>query len=483
MRRFLLVTLCILTTSAAYAARASEVTTLHTPSILESILRCLSFADEAVRHAFIGAVLMGIGCGLMGSFLVVRRMALVGDTLSHAVLPGIVLGFLWAGGRDPWAIFVGALLAGFAGIGVMHALRTHLKVREDSALGLVLSGFFSLGIVLLTMLERAHISGKGGLDRFLFGQAAALGPQDLQMMAWVIVPAAVCITFLYKLFLALSFDKSFAKSIRLPIAAAECIFMVLLTAVVVVSLKAGGVVLVSALLITPAATAQLLTQRLPVLIGCAISLSVLSTCLGALMSSVVPGLPTGPCMVLVAGIIFSLALLFAPHQGLIFRWFSKREAQRRIALENALKALFHCVESAGFNSREVALADFVQKDGIAASSAMALCNRLVDEGLALWVTHAESNSHQARTRVLVTEAGWLKACQVVRGHRLWELYLAQAVDYALDHVHEDAERVEHFLNPTMIQALEERLNYPASDPHGKIIPSGKTQLPGHSIEP
>ncbi len=163
---------------------ADRIGDISETSTLEQARRFFSFQDQAVRYALIGSILLGISCGLLGSFLVVRKMALFGDTLSHAVLPGVALGFLWNMSKDPVAIFVGATLAGLLGGAVVTLIKQTTRLKEDTALGLVLASFFAIGICLLTRIQKISTGSKGGLDAYLFGQAASL---DLCLIAGAVV--------------------------------------------------------------------------------------------------------------------------------------------------------------------------------------------------------------------------------------------------------------------------------------------------------
>jgi manganese/zinc/iron transport system permease protein len=172
--------LYLLSSSDATAARIGDVSTTD---LWQQAVRFFTLEDPAVRYAVLGSALLGISCGLLGSFIVVRKMALAGDALSHAVLPGVAIGFLWNMTKNPLAIFVGATVAGLLGAGAVQLIRKTTRLKEDTALGMVLAVFFAVGICLVTMIQRLPSGNKSGLDKFLFGQAAALGPGDLQLMA------------------------------------------------------------------------------------------------------------------------------------------------------------------------------------------------------------------------------------------------------------------------------------------------------------
>ena len=153
-------------------------------SILERSHRFLTLTDESVRMVLLGTVLMGLSCGVMGGLVVTRRLSLFGDTLSHAVLPGVAVGFLWSQSKDSWAILVGATVAGFLGVALISLLRKTSRIRQDSALGIVLSGFYALGICMLTRIQKMEFGNQSGIDKYLFGQVVGLSSSDLWTMAF-----------------------------------------------------------------------------------------------------------------------------------------------------------------------------------------------------------------------------------------------------------------------------------------------------------
>ena len=202
---------CLL--AAAMPVWADRIGDISETSVIEQAKRFFSFRDPSVRYALIGSILLGISCGLMGGFIVVRKMALFGDTLSHAVLPGVALGFLWDMEKDPVAIFIGATLAGLLGGAMVALIRQTTRLKEDTALGIVLASFFAVGICLLTRIQKMP-GNKGGLDEFLFGSAASIGRSDIILMAVVTSLAVLLVGLFYKEFLVTSFDAAFARARR-----------------------------------------------------------------------------------------------------------------------------------------------------------------------------------------------------------------------------------------------------------------------------
>lgn len=448
---------------AAVSLEAAKIGSLTDLDWTQQAARFFTLQDPSVRYALAGSLLLGCSCGLLGAFLLVRKLALVGDTLSHAVLPGVALGFLWAGTKDNLAIFVGATLAGLLGTWLFHAIRRTTHIKEDASLGLILAGFYGVGVLLITIIQGLDMSNKAGLDRYLFGQAAALGPSDVLLMAIVAVLAIGLITIFFRPLTATAFDADYARSVGLPTPFLFGGTMLLLAFAVVVALKAVGVVLVSAMLIIPPATGLLLTDRFHRLLLFSAGFGMFSGAMGAFLSFLAPSLPTGPLMVMAGSTGFVLAFLLAPRHGLLPKLFRQRGRRARIARENVLKAVYRLREMENFTEDPISLSALatVRRESIASTEKAV--QQLTRYGLANWIAGA-------RDRFTLTEHGWLDATRMVRNHRLWELYLTHAAQYSPDHVHEDAEVIEHMLGEKTVRDLERRLDFPRFDPHGKPIP-------------
>lgn len=439
------------------AARISDLTET---GMLERALRFFSFQDASLRHALAGSMLLGVCCGLMGAFLVVRKLALMGDALSHAVLPGVALGFLWSMEKNPVAIFIGAVLVGLLGTGTVQLIRNTTRHKEDAALGFVLASFFGLGICLFTMIQNLPGGNKSGLDKFMFGQAAALGGGDVVLLAVVTVLTVGAVLAFYKEFKVTSFDAGFARAYGLPVQLFHYSLMLLLAFAIVSALQAVGVVLVSAMLVIPAAAAYLLTDRFGVMLALSAGFGLCAGSIGSFFSFVGRNLPTGPFMVLAAAAVFVTALFFGPRHGIATRWLRQRSRSARIRRENTLKALYHVLEGGGFREESVTLAEFCE-----------MRKEPIEEAKRQWEEVHRAGFATLRDDVAAfTPEGWQRACEIVRNHRIWELYLTNAAHVAADHVHEDAEKVEHVLGEEVVRRLERRLNYATRDPHGKLIP-------------
>ena len=279
-------------------------------SVLERSYRFLTLSDESVRMVLLGTILMGLSCGIMGSLIVTRRLSLFGDTLSHAVLPGVAVGFLWSQSKDSWAILAGATVAGFLGVALISLLRKTSRIRQDSALGLVLSGFYALGICMLTRIQKMEFGNQSGIDKYLFGQVVGLSSTDLWTMAFSFILILMLSILLYKELLVAGFDSEYARSIGLPVDFLQYLLWLLLAFAVITSLQVVGIVLVSALLVIPAATASLMTDKmLPILIWSAL-LGCAAGATGAFISFLGNQLPTGPIIVLVSAVFLCVRAFF-----------------------------------------------------------------------------------------------------------------------------------------------------------------------------
>ncbi len=441
-------------------------------SILERSHRFLTLSDESVRKVLLGTILMGLSCGVMGGLVVTRRLSLFGDTLSHAVLPGVAVGFLWSQSKDSWAILVGATVAGFLGVALISLLRKTSRIRQDSALGLVLSGFYALGICMLTRIQKMEFGNQSGIDKYLFGQVVGLSSSDLWTMVFSCLLILTLTILLYKELLVAGFDSEYARSIGLPVDFLQYLLWLLLAFAVITSLQVVGVVLVSALLVIPAATASLITDKMRAILIWSAMLGCMAGATGAFLSFLGNQLPTGPIIVLVSAVFFLWALFFHPQNGLLFKWLAARNRNQRISLENTLKAVYQELESIQFQKETTSVSQLAKRRRIGMPQAHRETDALVARQYA--TVHPVEDKLAAPPRptlISLTPKGWGTACRIVRNHRLWELYLTNEARYAPDHVHDDAEKIEHVLGEETVRRIERILSNPKKDPHGKLIPS------------
>lgn len=274
--------------------------------MLETILEPLQYSF--MQRSLIVAITVGVICAVVGSYLMVQRLALLGDAISHSVLPGLAIAYMVGAN-----IFLGAFIAGIISTVLINLISTRSNIKEDTAMGIVFSAFFALGITLITVVQKDN---KIDLNHFLFGNILAVDSNEVRdtLIIAGIVLTVVCL--LYKELLFYTFDKLGAQAVGLPVGLLDLGLMILIGLTIVASLKAVGVVLVLSLLITPAASAYLLVNRLHLVMLLGIIIGVISSIAGMYLSYYY-NLPSGPAIVLVASGIFVLAFLFSPSQGLL----------------------------------------------------------------------------------------------------------------------------------------------------------------------
>jgi len=426
--------------------------------MLEVAMFDLLIPATGAGKAILAAILLGAGAGLLGCFVVLRRVALMGDAISHAVLPGVVAGLIYSPDRNPWFIFLCAAIAGLLGAGIVRALMATTRLKSDTALGTVLASFFAFGI----MWQSRNQESTAGVMNFLFGNIGAINASDLKLMMIATVLLCSVVFVLKRPLLVVSFDEGFSRGLGYPVKILNGIFYFLLTFSVVVALQAVGVVLVSAMLITPAAAAYLLTDRFGKMLVLSMLFGVLSGIVGGIVSASFNGMPTGPVITLAATLIFAAVYFVAPRHGVLARIFRTSKRRRRVRRENTLKAIYQIQEAGGFSHEDVSLIELARKRRNTEDHARRECASLLKYGF----IELADDGHS----VHLTASGWKRSMEMVRNHRLWELYLTNEANYADDHVHEDAEKIEHILGANTVKQLEKDLDFPELDPHGKPIP-------------
>lgn len=289
--------------------------------------------DPNTLWILLGTLLLGLSSGVIGCFAYLKKQSLLGDALAHAALPGVCIVFMITGVKSIYSFLIGAALAGVLAVFVISWVTRYSRIKQDGALGIVLTSFFGLGIVLLTRIQQSNYGNQSGLDTFLFGQTASMIMKDVYVMMGVsIVMITVC-TLLFKEFKLISFDPGFAKGLGLPVTALDYVLMLLIVGAVVIGIQAVGVVLMSALLITPAVSARYWTEKLHVMVILSGIIGMLSGVLGTILSTIGNGLPTGPLIVLSASVWFLISLLFAPNRGLVAKYIRKAWVKRQYASE------------------------------------------------------------------------------------------------------------------------------------------------------
>ena len=268
--------------------------------------------------ALVGAILLGALCGSVGSFTVLRRRSLVGDVIAHSALMGIVLAFLITGSKALPVLLIGALISGILGSTLLVWIQNNTKTKPDGALVIVLATLFGFGIVLSRLAQNSpHSAAQAGLDSFLLGKLAGIVLQDVLSILVVAVIALVTIALNYKELKVSTFDPEFFGAMGGNPRAFDFLAQVLLTTAVVAAIPMAGVVLVAALTILPAITARFWTHRCGVMVILASVLGAVGGASGVLLSSTAEGMPSGPIIIIVSGVFFTISLVFSPIRGVI----------------------------------------------------------------------------------------------------------------------------------------------------------------------
>lgn len=296
---------------------------------LLSLLRDLVF-DYTLRNIALGAAILGVVGGILGSFALLRKQALLGDALAHAALPGICLAYMLTGAKTPLVLLIGAGLAGWLGTLLILSIVRETRISEDAALGIVLTVFFGIGIMLLTYIQHTGVASQSGLDKFLFGQAATLVQDQVITMAVLGGGALLLVGLLFKELKLITFDPTFAATIGLPVQGLSVLLTSLIVVAVVIGLQTVGVVLMAAMLIAPAAAARQWTERLAAMLGLSALFGALAGVSGALLSISDAQLPTGPMVILSATVIVIISLLFGRARGLVWEARRNRRSRREL---------------------------------------------------------------------------------------------------------------------------------------------------------
>ena len=424
---------------------------------MESFWRVLFMQDHNTRVVLAGAFLFGAAAGLAGTFLLLRKRSLLGDTLGHATLPGITLAFLMSGtfGISPRSFLwlaLGATISGVAGMGAVLLIRKMSRLKDDAALAIVLSVFFGAGVAMLSAIQQLPGGQAAGLERLIYGNPASMTSGD----AWFVLLASLLVAgvcgCLFKEFTLLCFDESYARTTGWPVRPLDALLMGLVVLVTIVGLQTVGILLVVALLVIPPAAARFWSDDLPVLAAVAAGGGALSSVAGVMASALLPGLPTGALIVLSSSLFFATSLLVGKKRGLLIRYLIERRAARRLRREHVLRAIFECAED-GLST--VSLEQLLAKRPWKKSELTAEIALLADDGFL--TTNPSGSTVQLNGR------GDSEARRLVRNHRLWEIYLLNHADVAPARVDRDADLIEHVLDRRLVDELEDLLDERARD--------------------
>lgn len=290
---------------------------------MDKVISLLS--DYTFQTVALGSALLGVISGVLGSFAVLRKQSLLGDGVSHSALPGVVLVFILFGSKRTEALLLGALVSGLVSTLLIVSIVRNTRIKFDSALALVMSVFFGLGLVLLTYVQKIPNSNQAGLKRFIFGQASTLMQRDILLMAVCGVVLLLLVVLFWKEFKLFTFDSDFAQSLGFSPGKLNLLLSFMIVLSIIIGLQTVGVILMSAMLIAPAVAARQWTNKLWIMVLLSAVFGAVSGVIGTAASSLVTKLPTGPAIVVCVSLIVMVSVLFAPGRGILFRIYRRRK--------------------------------------------------------------------------------------------------------------------------------------------------------------
>ena len=287
------------------------------------------------QMVLLGTALLGLASGIAGTFAVLRKESLIGDGLSHAALPGVVIAFLLTGIKDIEVLIAGAALSSIAAAWLITITVENSKIKFDGALATILSAFFGLGMVLLTYLQSLNNAGQVGLSKFIFGQAATILARDVYITSAAALIIIVLTALFWKELKLISFDVEYAKTLQIPVTFTLILYRSLLIMTIIIGIQSVGAILISSLLIAPAVGARQWTNKLGTMCILAGFFGMVSAIGGTIWSTSVQKLPTGPAIIVILSVIVLLSLIFAPNRGILWQYRKNKQSKRALLSETA----------------------------------------------------------------------------------------------------------------------------------------------------
>ncbi len=409
-----------------------------------------------------GTALLGFVSGMIGSFMVVRKTALLGDVISHAMVPGIACAVLffslysvgWNTDTYHSYLYIGGIISGALGIATLYAVQRYTILKNDVVLALVLSVFFGVGVSILSVVQQLPGVFVVSIESYLYGSAATMQRKDIFVNGSICLFVVSVLLICYRPIFLISFDQSYAKLKGISVRFYECVYYFLVLLVCITGIQAVGVLLVLALLLIPGVSMRFWTHSFSRILWGAGFLGALSTSIGTFLSTVFSGVPSGPMIVLSSVAIFIVSFLFAPSQGLVWNYLEQVRYQRKMFRDHVLRFWFEYLELAhGKTGDHAYMADQVLSFEEIHSFEDALTRNKLQKMLAELISSA-SVIQRGENRYSLSSKGVLEAEQIVHQHRLWELFLLEYADIAPAMIDRSADRIEHVLEPHIVRELE-----------------------------
>lgn len=398
-----------------------------------------------VFYVILGTMLLGLVAGVVGSFAVLRKKALLTDALAHCTLPGVCVAYLvlYALDIEKKSLLVFLLFAFFSSlIGLLSIsyFSRSSRVSSDTAIGVVLSSFFGFGVLLLGILQYLPNTNAAGVNSFIYGQTASIVKRDVDFLLMLSVAVFLSTLFLKRYFFLISFDEFFALTLGYKVLFLDALLMVLVLLVTVLGIQIVGIILVIAMLLVPFSTARFWTNNLNLLLFLSAFFGALSGLSGAVLSAYYPKLPAGAVIVCMSGFFFFLSFTISPKRGFIFVLLRSFIDRLQVSTDHFLRDVYEQAEVGNIKIRE----QRVEKPRLVLFCSLAL-RGLIENC---------PRSRPKKDLIVLTEKGAKKALELTRNHRLWEEYLHEYGAFSQSHVHYGADKVEHYLSFDLISELE-----------------------------
>lgn len=424
------------------------------------------FTDPVLFAPTLGSMLMCLIAAFVGTFSILEKRSLIGEALSHASYPGVILSlvaiklFVPSEGVGELLLpLIGAALSCLLGMYIISKLVSKYRVHADSALCFIIASFFGVALVVLSALQGTYPTLYRELSSYLFGQAALQTTTHLYVYSALVVSTLGITICFYRPIKAVLFDKNYAAAIGINVGKVQALLLAITVVAVVIGIRTLGVVLISSMLIFPGVTSRMWTSRLEYVLLFACLVGVVSGFFGVFlsheMSKGMVTLPTGPMIVVVGAFFFIISSLFSPKRGILFCAIRRWGFLIRCQQENLLKSLWKA------NVGPVSRADIARRFQANPVRLSLLLQALVRRG---WLRQNQDALYE------LTPSGLLWGRKIVRLHRLWEVYLVEYCGVGVDRVHPSAEEMEHIITPEIEKALMQLLDNPQHDPHKQPIP-------------
>jgi len=418
-----------------------------------------SFQDANITNVLLGTIMLGFTCGIVGVLVVLNKKALIVDAVSHSILPGICIGFMLSGVKSPVYLISGGIVAGIIAVYLVDWISKTSRIKKDAAIAITLSVMFSIGVILLNIIQHSGNGNQSGLSDFLFGKAATIVRNDLYVFGAMSALVLTIIPLFYQHFKIALFDPEFSKTIGLNDRFIQGLISGLIIISTAIGIQTVGIILMSALIITPASSAFFWTKSFNKSILISGLFATLSSIAGVFISFLSPDMPTGPWIIVCLSSIAIFSAFFSP-KGLVTKRIKASKNTKKMLSDNVLKNLYKIGEKEAETTKSRTIEEILNYRFTPLKELKTGLRLLKLKGLAI----------EAGGLWMLTEQGVSNAKRIIRIHRLWELYMQKFMQIQSDHVHESAETIEHIMTPQLETELLKLMGKPVIDPHQQNIP-------------